>query len=417
MSEFRKVSLPKGRTEMKSTHKAFVEPIILKEHPNADSLSLVTIKEVWNVVVRTEDWQGVDRGVFIQPDTLVPDTDHFSFHFKKTYRLKSDKNTRVAARTIEEALELLTEQGITVTEKDLETVLSNSRYTMMPDGTSIKREDGAYARVTVKKFRGIKSFGLLVPAPEGAEIGDNLAEELGLQHYEAAISAVGGESERGPSGVTAPKYDVDALKNNIKAFEEGELVSISEKIHGTNARFFYGKDSDEVERMFCSSHYHWKKDSPASVWWRALRAHPEVEQFCKENPDVVVYGEVYGNPVQGSYDYGLDDAAVGIFVFDLFRLPKEGEPQGHWIDVKEARAIGKDLPWVPLIAHDVPFDMEKILEMAEGKSTVSGVRKGHIREGVVVRPMKERSITELGRVCLKVVGFGYYEKKHKKRNK
>ena len=51
-------------------------------------------------------------------------------------------------------------------------------------------------------------------------------------------------------------------------------------------------------------------------------------------------------------------------------------------------------PWLGFDAHK---------DLAEGKSTIAG----HVREGFVVKPTKERYADRFGRVILKLVGEGY----------
>ena len=106
---------------MNSTHRVEVVPVTLETHPNAETLSIV---RVWSytVVVKTADWQGLTRGAYIPPDSVVPDNETFAFLGGKT-------------------------------------------------------------RITVRRFRGVISYGLLVPAPEGAQIGDDVAERIRVTHY------------------------------------------------------------------------------------------------------------------------------------------------------------------------------------------------------------------------------------------
>ena len=176
----------------KMTHKAMVVPVKLENHPNADALSIVHIGG-WVVVVRTDDWIDKNIGVYIQPDTLVKNLGPFSFLFERSY----------------------------------------SRYVILPDGGAQKFADGEYIRIAAHKFRGVQSFGLLVPAPEGFSVGDNAADYYELAHYEpASIGSTGGDNEKAPRCGFVPIFDVDAMKNYSDVFEDGELVSISEKIHG-----------------------------------------------------------------------------------------------------------------------------------------------------------------------------------------
>ncbi|HSH95282.1 MAG TPA: RNA ligase family protein, partial [Roseimicrobium sp.] len=52
-----------------------------------------------------------------------------------------------------------------------------------------------------------------------------------------------------------------------------------------------------------------------------------------------------------------------------------------------------------------PFDLAKIRELSDGPSLVAGAN--NIREGVVVKPLIERTDPKLGRVILKYVGDTY----------
>ena len=97
--------------------------------------------------------------------------------------------------------------------------------------------------------------------------------------------------------------------------------------------------------------------------------------------------------------YGLKGKAA-IVVFDLLR-------KGNWVDYDEAKEIGKVLPWVPELYRG-PWDKELLFKLAEGKSKVSLVDQ--IREGIVVKPIKERNNLEIGRTQLKIVSNAYLER-------
>lgn len=56
-----------------------------------------------------------------------------------------------------------------------------------------------------------------------------------------------------------------------------------------------------------------------------------------------------------------------------------------------------------------PFSMEKAKEHADGKSMMAG----HIREGCVVYPVKERDNPKVGRAIMKYIGIEYELSKHK----
>lgn len=315
----------------KSTHKVEVVPIALKPHPNADSLSIVEVFG-YTICVRTEDWKSLSLGAYIVPDSVVPDNEMFAF-------LKGQR------------------------------------------------------RIKVKRLRGIMSQGLLVPAPEGAKAGDDVAEQLGVTRYEPPLPlSSGGEAEAPPPGIH-PNYDVDTWYRFKHLFVSGEEVVATEKIHGASAKFTW-----QEERMFCGSRSEWKKDDSKNLWWRAARETEGLIEFCKAHPDITVYGEVYGR-VQDLH-YGTKPGEVRFAAFDLLR-------RGQWVSHEEAREIGKDLPWVPLLYRG-PYDEAKLLAMADGKTTIPGAE--HLREGIVVKPIVERTDPEIGRVLLKIVSNQYLER-------
>jgi RNA ligase (TIGR02306 family) len=330
-----------------STHACPVVPIVLEKHNNADSLSVVRVKG-FSYVARTEDWLNHPLGVWIEPDMVVPaDRPEFTW--------------------LEKSHKLIENNGI-------------KGY-----------------RIKVKRLRGVMSMGLMTPAPEGAKEGDDLMSHFGIVRYEPPMPlSTFGEATKPPPGIRYC-YDVENAYNFAHLFTDGEEVIATEKVHGANGRWAYVADLG----MFCGSRTEWKRQNDTNLWWKALAAHPEVEEFCKANPEITVYGEAFGQ-VQ-DLTYGFEKGKVSIIVFDLLR-------NGEWIDHDEAREIGKNLPWVPIIYRG-PWDKEKVFALADGKSEVAKVKgKDQIREGIVVKPLKERSNLEIGRTQLKIVSNAYLER-------
>lgn len=318
-----------------STHRVEVVPVELQPHPNADTLSIVHVFG-YQACVRTADWQGVSIGAYIPPDSICPDTPDFAFL-------------------------------------------------------------GDHRRIKVKRLRGEISQGLLVPAPAGAQVGDDVAEILGVTHYEPPMPvSTGGEVERPPSGYR-PAYDLESARRyGAVVFEPGEPLFVTEKIHGANGRFCWTEDG----AFHCGSRTEWKRESEDLIWWRALHANSALKEFLTQNPDITVYGEVYGQ-VQ-DLKYGAKRGEIRLAVFDLLL-------RGRWLDPLEARDFAPMLPWVPTIAENFPFDLDGVFQLAEGPSLVPGA--DHCREGCVAKPIHERTHPAVGRVCLKVVGNDYLMRK------
>jgi RNA ligase (TIGR02306 family) len=334
--------------EKTSTHKCEVVHVDLNPHPNADTLSIVN---VWGytVVVKTADFLNCKLGAYIVPDSVI-DTDRKEF-------------------------------------------------------AHVKDGEKRFLRIKVRKLRGVISMGLLVPAPKGACIGDDVSDILEVKRYEPPYQSVvttGGNAERpfneeeNERFISFPKYDLDAFLRYAKeVFIDGEPVHVTEKLDGSNSRYVFSGN-----RMWCGSRSHWKKYRPDSIWWVALEKAPALEEFCKENPNIVVYGEVFGNNPRMPYARQAGD--IRFAAFDILK-------DGVWMNVHEAKALAKKIPWVPVVADIIPYNFEKLVSLAEGKSLFPGAN--HMKEGVVVTPLIGRWHKAVGRVKLKIVGNGYYQSK------
>ncbi len=388
----------------KSTHRCEVVEISPRPHPNADKLSIVPV-DGYTVCIRTEDWVGITKGVFIPPDSIVK-ISHPSFAF-------------LAGEA----------KG---------------------DGT---------VRIRVKKLRGIVSYGLLIPVPAPSvigfevkvgdplcsreiKVGDDLAKELEVEHYDAEASIAGaktnspffGDNEGGLPFIG--KYDIDAFQAFAhKVFIEGEPLVITEKVHGCNSRYVFTNG-----RMWCGSRSSWKKEfatpnynieaitqrmleagraqhevdetvaklqakknapQTRNLWWQALENTPEIKTFCEAHPGFTVYGEVYGQ-VQKGYAYGLKPGVSKVIVFDI------QDETGRWLNPLEARKVGVSLPWVPIISAAEPYNFNNLLAMAEGPSLMLGAT--NIKEGIVMEPLTVRYHDRLGRVKLKIVSAEFLGK-------
>lgn len=207
-------------------------------------------------------------------------------------------------------------------------------------------------------------------------------------------------------------------------------------VHNSNARYVF---VDGV--MYCGSRTEWKREHPTlehltvesliergvpadkaadvvekaknkpqkkNLWWYALERCPAIETFCRANPGMVLYGEVFGR--QGKLKYTNKAEEVFFAAFDVL-------DNGRWLDACESRLLLEKhgVPCVPLLNErngdeiiPIPFDFAKVTELAEGQSMWEG--SACIREGIVVKPMKERHDRAAGRVNLKCVSASYLER-------
>ena len=383
--------------EKKSNHRVNIVRVHLDKHPNADSLSLVKV-DGYQVVVRTEDWKDGDLGVYVQPDSVVPQTEPFKFLWV----------------------------GV-----DPETFVDG----IVPE----KRR-----RITVRKFRKEWSEGLLMPLREfytqlvgisgdydAPQEGDDVSNLLGITHYEPPEDTgessqckaksrwprstkgwfyffingflrlfgierwgvLGGSNDDAP-GPGIPEYDVDAYKNHLGKFIEGEEVIVTEKINGSNARYIWNG-----KKMYAGSRKLWKSPKASCIWRKALDHNPWIELWCRAHKDSVLYGEVV--PTQKEpFDYGCEPGQARFFVFDVLKSDKT------WATWEETEDTRKMCNWVPLL-YKGPFNEDVIKSFVDGDSHV--LKAKHIREGVVIKPINERHEHGLGRLQLKIVSNRYLE--------
>jgi len=127
-----------------------------------------------------------------------------------------------------------------------------------------------------------------------------------------------------------------------------------------------------------------------------------------DNNIVILYGETYGGSVQ-SLNYGISKGeCLGFKAFDI----KIDDKYLDWDKFKEL-CDKYDIPVVPVLYRG-PYSMEKMKEIADGKSTIENAN--HIREGIVTKPVVERTDIKIGRAVLKYISTEYELSKHKERD-
>lgn len=308
-------------------------------------------------------------------------------------------------------------------EPDYTVPLNRAEFAFLDKGKGKLRE-----RITMRKFRGEPSYGLLIQAPAGSQEGDDVMSLLDVERYEPPM---GGSGKGGPTGFMSglcetgpefpvPVYDLENFKKYHKLFEEGEEVILTEKVHGTNGRFVFAEG-----KMFCGSRTTWKKApgvslgvktykneetgeeitremfTPDSAWWAALKQNPWIEAWCRAHEGVVLYGEVYGPNVQGAqFHYGKNQGEYGFAVFDIL-------DHGRWVDntrLFDDPAYTDGLVETVKLLYRGPLDKTIVFSLSELDSIYPNQL---VREGVVIKPVQERRDMLLGRIALKNVSDRY----------
>ena len=365
---------------MSSTTNCFVYKIDkIEKHPNADTLDLVQVAG-WQCVCKQNQFKIDDKVAFIEPGSVL--TQEFSDKIGVTAYLKKKVN---------------------------------------------KDGDKVFV-VGQTRLRGESSFGILLPANE-CGLGDDLAEKLNIIKFEPPVkthSFKSGNTESENPNIK-PYTDINNLRKFPDLFDNGEEVIATVKIHGTNSRFGFVVDKNSDLIFKAGSRRLMRKDpyeKPVISWWKRLKIFLKLEKPPKPyvfNDDLywypykidgirnlmydlhqdgvdtaTLYGEIFGKGIQ-IFDYGR--AGIDYVAFDLMI-------DGKFVDFDVFVQYMNDygIPYTPVVYRG-EYNIDEIIKAAENKNTFGG---NHIHEGVVVRPVIERTHSKVGRLIAKYCSDAYY---------
>ncbi len=352
----------------------------IEEHPNADRLELAKVGDYRSIVGKGQFKTG-DLGVYIPEAALVP----------------------------EWILEKL--------------------------GLVGKLAGKQHNRVKAAKFRGVLSQGIIFPVEKNnvsdhegliarsdhdedllfVDEGQDVTEFLGIEKYEPIIPSCMKGEVHNAFGLTL-KFDIENLKKHPDVIQDGELIVITEKIHGTWTCLGYHPEFEEKEPYLVTSKglsdsglaFKLNEANSRNLYIRALKntemgglewAYGHLDpnnvvdrlrelMVMRGFIDIPVYllGETYGPGVQKKFNYGL--LKPSFRVFDIYL----GHPgQGQYMPPREVADICDfiGVEMVPVL-YEGPYSKEIVEQYTSGTETVSG-KDDHIREGVVIRMEDEQN--------------------------
>jgi RNA ligase (TIGR02306 family) len=350
-------------------------------HPNADALELAGV-DGFRAIVRKGEFVSGDYAVYIPEKAIIPD-------------------------------DLLEEIGLT------------------------GRLSGAGKnRVKPMKIRGQLSEGIVcrpaaldlawewigddVTAPDILEalLAEDYAGVLGIEKWSPRVPAqmAGKIRQRGPS-VILGWIDIPNIKKMPEMFKPDDYVIATEKIHGTHLMCTLDLRVDGFEFMLSSKgmgKQGWDLvEDPGNLYWQAARKW-QLEEWMRDAAQfftplapqrIAIYGEVYGNGIQ---DLGYGEN-VG---YRLFDIRVDDKWLGQYAVQRLARLLETDWDYevkaVPVL-YDGPYDYETLRAIAEGDTVVGNYK--HMREGLVVRPVHERTMPNGDRVIAKFISEKYLLRK------
>lgn len=341
-------------------------------HPNADRLDVVHIAG-WNCVASKDLYKKGDVVVYIPIDSILP--------------------TWLEAR-------------------------------LFPADSKIKLNN---SRVRSIKIRGIVSQGMLL-SPKLIEdevaktpLGEDISAKLGIKKHEPPLPAYQQQTSVAPKKNSNPHFkeyvDINNFKNFPFVFKEGEAVYISEKLHGTSARYAIVPKIDasfgSKVRAFFQKLLGTYNPNEFIYGSRRRQLHPKSSTYYEENvyakiadqlqleellkPGEALYGEIVGMGIQKGYSYGCKEGEHKFFAYDV-RI------DGKWLSCEEFTAwcSAKGIPQVPML-YIGAYSEKLTKELVKGDSTIGGQK---VREGVVVKSLTEETCA-IGRKLLKYISDEY----------
>jgi RNA ligase (TIGR02306 family) len=216
------------------------------------------------------------------------------------------------------------------------------------------------------------------------------------------------------------KYDIENIKKFPDAIPDGEMVLITEKLHGTWTCFGFHPDIGHpiVTSKGLSGQglaFKINEQNADNLYIRSLintadaDGNDAIDRLQKEfvaGLPFFIIGETYGKGVQDLH-YGMTKPHFR--AFDIY-VGECNTGAGRYLNGHEFMAachkIGLEM--VPVLYHG-PYSKALVKEFTDGKDTVTGA---HMREGVVVRGLlDDKRLPDLGRVILKSVSEAYLLRK------
>lgn len=365
----------------------------VEKHPNADRLSIVTIRGYRCISAIKEDgtprYSVGDLVVYVPEGALVPE-----WLLKKGFWDEKNGKGMLAGK-----------EGNRVKAIKLRNTLSQGiLYSVDP----------------YDEYDPTEHFALRETFPDLEIVeGLNVAERLDITKWEPEIptAMTGDVTFIGFSNCL--KFDIENIKKHPTLLD-GAYVYAEEKIHGTCfiSGFIPNLKDDRLldgNKFVASKGLGAKglvmqnsETNVSNLYVKAFKEYGLPEKLTTlsemyDNHPVYILGEVYG---QGVQDLGYSAKKGSFKAFGVYiGMPQEG----YWLSPKEKyEVLAKiELEW-PTVLYEGPFDMDKILEVTSGLSSLDNKT---IREGVVVTPAEEIDSDEIGRVILKSVSEEYLLRK------
>ena len=233
--------------------------------------------------------------------------------------------------------------------------------------------------------------------------------------------------------------DIENFRYYDRIIQDGEEVDISLKVHGTNWRggwfkseantrfqkvlkflrlmpkwtFAWGSRTVQIQAKLIKRHQGFKSEEQGvnfgDVYTEMVHKY-DLKTVIPQG--YALYGEVYGSGIQKGYKYDAQGDEHKLVIFDIYNVEEkrylnkdEFDAMMTRLHIRALTINGALLPTAPTVYRG-PYSKE-ILD----KHIAVNVLGTEVNEGVVIKPVVERSSPALSRVILKVINPEYHLQK------
>jgi RNA ligase (TIGR02306 family) len=362
----------------------------VRPHPNADRLDIVKCYD-FELVTKKDSFKVGDDTIFVPIDSVLPtDLEKYLFPEESKIKLVNGRIKQIRIRSFPSSGMLISKQEVEQFLNQRGDLVHLRAYNEKTKSLDWEDEKDYSEILQIKKYDP--------PAPE----------------YHAANLAKGKKGRQAPEH---PQFHCYRGLENIKWYPElftpkiitnsqspsllsptFEEVVVTEKIHGSSIKFGYlptisfgfwdkikswlgllpkftyryGSNNVDITRKA-----NYKGFYGEDVYGQVVKKY---NAFSKLKPNEIVYGEVYGEGIQGGYSYGIKEHKLVIFDVKVFQ---EDNTTWRWLSPEEVEAFAKERGFdhVPVL-YKGSFVKEDVQKLLYGPSLLG---KQSVREGIVIK--------------------------------
>lgn len=317
---------------------------ILEINPieGADVIVRATVKG-WNVVTQlSNNFKPGDLVFYAEVDSFFPVIDKFEFLRKSSYRKQVDGSEGFRIRTIK--LKNQISQGLILPLSEI--------IDFIPAGTEL-------------------------------EEGLDVSEFVGITKYDDAIATELSGIAKGNFPSRIHKTDENRVQNCSRILNKykGTEAYVAEKVDGSSMTVYLMDDVFGV----CTRNLDLERNEDNSLWKLALSLGLE-EKLRKIGSNIALQGEIYGESIQKNK---LKKKGHHFALFNVYNIDTE-----QYFNYEGLIGMAKllKIETVPILtdSHIISDSIQEYVEMSKIRSTICPEVWA---EGIVIRPLTERSFT------------------------